>query len=93
MSAEISIYSMNEGQLQSTANTVKDSVVRAMKKEGVLPPDCDWDETHVIIVHPKGWFGRVVDALLFRDGEKGLAVSVAKLVFQGAHAQSKGSGK
>lgn len=37
---KVEYYTLSDAQMQETANAVKDSVVRALKKEGLLPADC-----------------------------------------------------
>lgn len=74
-------YASGTDEMQQTANTVKEAIVRAMKIEGVLPPDSDWAETHGVLVHPKGWFGKLMDAVLFEGVKDGRAlINVVKIV-------------
>jgi hypothetical protein len=74
-------YTLDEAQMQQTANAVKDAVIRALKKEGLLPADYQWAVDHGVVIHCRGWFGKLVDAVLFKGAEEGAGtVTVVRFI-------------
>ncbi len=66
--------------MSRTANQSKDVVIAMLKADGLLAADCDWGDRHALLIHRRGWFGRTLDKVLFKDlAEKDYRLSVVEI--------------
>ena len=75
-------YSQSLHDLNSNANSVKQQFILAMEKEGVINKDtADIMMDYVMILKPKGFFGRLVDKIFKSSTEdNSIDVMVAKII-------------
>jgi hypothetical protein len=81
------VYTSSEGEVIKNANTVKECVLQALERDGLLTkPAAEIGASYVVVVHRQGWLGRLFKrpaGLSFQDenGQKEfMAVDVFKSV-------------
>jgi hypothetical protein len=76
------IYSQGLEDMMRQANVVKDTVLEALEKEGLLKkPAKEIGEQYAVVIHKRGWLGHFM-AKWFGDGEaaKSLRVNMVKVL-------------
>jgi len=74
------ISSMTDEQLTSNANQIKDIVIFQLEKEGLLnKPAKEICETYAVILHRRGFFGKIIDKMMGIEGDR-LIISMVKML-------------
>lgn len=58
---QIETYSFTPTELQNAANVVKESVLTALERDGVIADSTALCERYAVVLVSRGWFGRVLD--------------------------------
>lgn len=76
------MYSMSTDDLTANGNSVKESLLAALERDGVLKTGDagELSKKYVVLVHRPSWFGRTLAALIGKDGKDTLCVTIAKIV-------------
>ncbi len=75
----MNMYSMTEADLTANANAVKEAVLRGLEREGLLKGADDLATKYAIVIHKKGFLGKLFDKLT-GAGDDQLAVTFVKIV-------------
>ena len=73
---------MTTDDLTASGNSVKESLLAALERDLVLPAGAAeaMSKKYVVLVHKPSFFGRILAALIGKDGKDTLCVTIAKIV-------------
>lgn len=76
------ILNQDSEQLMTTANTVKEVLLYGLEREGYLVQGTakDIGEKYAIVIHQRGWLGKLWDKHFEKIEGDGLRVSLIKIV-------------
>lgn len=73
------ISSMTDEQLTANANQIKEVIIETLGKKGLLTKTAEEiNQTYAVVLHRRGFFGRVIDKMLGVEGDR-LVISVVKI--------------
>ena len=71
---------MTDEQLTSNANLIKEVIVAQLEKEGLLTkPAQEICETYAVIMHRRGFFGKIIDKMMGVEHDR-LVISIVKML-------------
>ena len=78
----MNIYSMDLEDLTKSANVIKESLLFALERDGLLKkPAKEVAEAYVVVLHKRGWLGELFRWVWGEDkSENSLKVSIMKSV-------------
>jgi len=63
--------SMTDDDLTANSNTIKEIIVNLLEEEGLLTKSAqEINETYAVIIHRRGFFGKIIDKMLGVEGDK-----------------------
>lgn len=76
------VYSMTHEDLNKNANAVKEAILGALERDGLLnKPADDICASYIVTLSEPGWFGRLFKRIRGQEAPKGtLAIDVFKVV-------------
>jgi len=75
------MYSMDLMSLTKNANEIKDTVLAALEREGLLKvPAAEIADKYVVVLHKEGWLGRSFKRIVGKYEPNALAIDVLKQV-------------
>lgn len=78
----MNLYSFDDMELTAQANGIKEQLLDALEREGLLTkPASEIAAQYAVVLHKPGWLGRVLSAVLFKDPKASdMRVDVFKVV-------------
>lgn len=79
--SKIATYTMSLEELTINANLSKEILLSVLDKEGLLKESAETlNSKYAVVIHPKGFFGKIIDKLRGIDSSDNLQVSVVKVL-------------
>jgi len=75
------LYSMTLVDLTVHGNGVKEALLHALERDGLLKEGAEAiSKKYVVLIHKPSWFGRAIASLIGMDKKDQLTITVAKIV-------------